>query len=134
MSIIIANRLLQRLKQLGANTQFGHIGCQEAQHIINRALLLRRQHGLESFVLFVDLVKAFDTIQHTLLLQILEKYGIPPSLKSVIEKMYKNFQVEITCGKISSTIDYTTGVYQGDNMSPVFFPFRHAGITRHARA
>ncbi len=79
VSIIIANRLLQRLKQLGANTQFGHIGCQEAQHIIKRALLLRRQHGLESFVLFVDLVKAFDTIQHTLLVQILEKYGIPPA-------------------------------------------------------
>ncbi len=67
-----------------------HIGCQEAQHIIKRALLLRRQHGLESYALFIDLVKALDTIQHALLLQALKKYGIPPGLKSVIEKMYKN--------------------------------------------
>ena len=123
MSIIIAQRLLQRLNEIGATTQFGHIGCQEAQHIIKRALLLRRQHGLETFALFVDLVKAFDTIQHTLLLQVLEKYGIPPSLKAVIKKMYKNCQVEIKSGKISTKIDYTTGVYQGDNMSPVLFLF-----------
>ncbi len=84
---------------------------------------MRRQHGLESFVLFVDLVKVFDTIQHTLLLQILERYGIPLALKIVSEKMYKNCQVEITCGKVSSIIDYIAGVYQGDNKSPIVFLF-----------
>jgi len=48
LSIIIAKRLLHRLKQIGTNTQFGHVGCQEAQHVLKRALLLRRQHGMES--------------------------------------------------------------------------------------
>ncbi len=37
-SIIIAQRLLQRLNEIGATTQFRHIGCQEAQHIMKRAL------------------------------------------------------------------------------------------------
>ena len=30
-----------------------------------------------TYVAFVDLVKAFDTVDHTLMLQILEKYGAP---------------------------------------------------------
>jgi hypothetical protein len=54
---------------------------------------------------------------------VLEKYRILPSLKAVIEKMYKNCQVEIKCGKISAAFDYTTGVYQGDDMLPIFFLF-----------
>ena len=78
LSIILARRLLKRFHQLAPESQFGHIGCQEAQHILKRALLLRRQHGLESYAIFVDLVKAFDTVNHDLLCQILAKYGLPP--------------------------------------------------------
>jgi hypothetical protein len=37
--------------------------------------------------------------------------------------MNNNYQVKITSGKISTVVDYTTGVYQGDNMSPVLFIF-----------
>ena len=35
-------------------------------------------HNLPTYVAFVDLVKAFDTVDHTLMLQILKKYGAPP--------------------------------------------------------
>jgi hypothetical protein len=80
LSIIIANRLLCKLKQIGTNTKFGHVGGQEAQHILKRALLLRCQHGLESYAIFVDLVTAFDTIHKDLLYAILERCGLPPSL------------------------------------------------------
>jgi hypothetical protein len=71
LSIILARQLMKCFKELNPATQFGHIGCQEAQHVIKRALLLRRQHGLESYAIFVDLVKAFDTVHHGLLRQIL---------------------------------------------------------------
>jgi hypothetical protein len=86
LCIIPARRLLSRFKELKPFSQFGHVGCQEAQHIIKRALLLRRQHGLESHAIFVDLVKAFDAVNHELLYQILEKYGLPPPLVQVIKK------------------------------------------------
>ena len=71
VSSIVSNRLLTHLKTFGSKTQFGMVGCQEAQHTLKRALLLRRQHGLETYALFVDLVKAFDTVQHPLLFKIL---------------------------------------------------------------
>ena len=67
LSIILARRLLKRFNQLAPESQFGHIRCQEAQHIIKRALLLRGQHGLESYAVFVNLVKAFETVHDDLL-------------------------------------------------------------------
>jgi hypothetical protein len=118
ISIIISNSLLKRLEEIGDRSQFGHIGCQEAQHTIKRALLLRRQHGIPTFALFVDLVKAFDTIQHQLLF-ILQRYGLPAS----IEKLFFNCQVEFKNNNKKNSIQYTTGVQQGDNMSTILFLF-----------
>jgi len=123
LSIINARRLLKRLKQINPTSQFGHVGCQEAQHTIKRALLLRRQHGLESYAVFVDLVKAFDTVHHQLLCEILSKYGLPPPFVEIIKKLYNDRKIKIKVGSKSTEIDYTTGVHQGDNMSSVLFLF-----------
>lgn len=43
-------------------------------HLINA----HKNHHLPSFVAFVDLVKAYDTVNHDLHLHILKKYGAPP--------------------------------------------------------
>ena len=89
LSIVLGRRLMKRFKEINPVSQFGHIGCQEAQHIIKRALLLRRQHGLESYAIFVDLVKAFDTVHYDLLRQILTKYGLPPPIVENIRNYIK---------------------------------------------
>jgi hypothetical protein len=34
MSIVMAKRLLEKFREIYPTTQFGHIGCQEALHII----------------------------------------------------------------------------------------------------
>jgi len=69
------------------------------------------------------LVKAFDTIQHQLLFKILQKYGLPNTLIQVIKKIYSNCFVEFKHDNKKSSIEYTTGVQQGDNMSPILFLF-----------
>jgi hypothetical protein len=90
VSSIMSNRLLKHLKTFGSKTKFGMVGCQEAQHTLKKALLLRCQHGLETYALFIDLVKYFDTVQHSLLFEVLTKYGVPDSLVRVVKKMYKD--------------------------------------------
>jgi len=113
---------MKRFKEINPTSQFGHIGCQEAQHVIKRALLLRRQHGLESYMIFVDLITAFDTVHHELLCQILMKYSLPPPIVENIRKIYHNCKVKIKVGEKKTTqINYTTGVHQGDNMSSILF-------------
>ena len=122
VSAILAKCLLSNLNSTKANVnQFGHIGCQEALHALRSALILRRQHGLETFVLFVDLAKAFDTVNHTLLLRILAKYGIPTKMTQAIEKLYLTCSVQLKLGETMCEIEYSTGVQQGDNMAPVLF-------------
>jgi len=123
LSSIVSKRLLKQIKIVGAPTQFGHVGCQEALHTIRNILTTRRHHGKETYVLFVDLVKAFDTVDHEVLFQILAKYGIPPALITVLKKMYRDCKIKFTIGKEERFINYLNGVYQGDNASAVLFLF-----------
>jgi hypothetical protein len=63
-----------------------------------------------------DLVKAFGTVNHDLLCQILLKYGLPTTLVQNVKKLYNNCKVKIKVGSDFTKLDYTTGVHQGDNM------------------
>jgi hypothetical protein len=59
----------------------------------------------------------------TTLLFFPECTGLPHTLTSNIVKLYKDCKVKIKIGKCKLLINYTTGVHQGDNMSPVLFLF-----------
>jgi hypothetical protein len=74
ISTIIAKWLLNHLNTIGACTQFGHIRCQEAIHSLRNLLITRRHHGKESYVLFMDQIKAFDSVDQNVMFIILEKY------------------------------------------------------------
>ena len=49
---------------------------------------------------FVDLVKAFDTVSHTMLMLILERYSVLPKLRSAIEWMYKELKLCLNLGRL----------------------------------
>ncbi len=97
ISTIISSQLLQHLKTFGSKTQFGMVGCQEAQHTLKKTLHLRHQYELETYALFVDLVKSFDTMQHPLLFGILKNYRIPVG-KLPPQHDYKNTQYPMAPG------------------------------------
>ena len=84
---------------------------------------MRRNHDQDTYVAFVDLVKAFDTADHQLLIKILERYGAPPNLCNVIKRMYTDLTVVLKIGKSVEEILQEVGVRQGDNMAPVLFLF-----------
>jgi hypothetical protein len=98
--------LLAVLDAANVSEQFATIGCQEAIYTLRAALGLRRLHGKEMCVLFVDLVKAYNTINHELLYRILDKYCIPSELIDVNSCMYANCELQITTGKEKRLIDY----------------------------
>jgi hypothetical protein len=125
-SRILTARLYKLLDKYGTKYQFGatpNAGCQDANYTLKTLLHLRRQHNLDTFVVFTDLVKAFDTSDHTLIVDILQKYGAPPKLCSSIRRLYNDLHITLKIGKESTDIDQTVGVRQGDNLSPVVFLF-----------
>jgi hypothetical protein len=74
---IVSTRLLVVLTGNNAEEQFAEIGCQQAMYILRSVLTIRRAYEIEIYVLFVDLTKAYNTVNHALLFGILKKYGIP---------------------------------------------------------
>ena len=71
---------------------------------------MTKEHDLNSWVVFVDLMKAFDSIHHSLLFLLLKKFGIPDRVSKVIKNLYNDFKKEIKVGDVSTLIDYRTGV------------------------
>ena len=62
----------------------------------------------------MDLSKAFDTINHSLLLAKLKAYGFSNQALSLLQSyLYKSFQRSIINGSFSSWDEVITGVPQG---------------------
>lgn len=127
MSVICNKRLLVILKQNAMEEQFGcQSGCGtiDANWVLRSLLHTRKDQGIDSHILFVDLIKAFDTANHDLLFALLAKYSTPAQLVDVIRRLHKDFQLEFKLDKKHMcSIDYTVGVQQGENMAPVLFLF-----------
>ena len=52
-------------------------GCSDGSFALRMALQKRREHGLGTYVLFVDLVKAFDSVDRDGMVEVLRKFGVP---------------------------------------------------------
>jgi hypothetical protein len=71
ISSIVSTILLAVLSGNNVEEQFAATGCQQAVHIPRAALSTRRAHDIDTYVLFVDLFKAYDTVNHALIFGIL---------------------------------------------------------------
>lgn len=126
VSMIINSRLQRLLKEVGIEAQNGFTGgrgCADGSFCIRQALKKRREHGLESWVLFVDLVKAFDSVPRDVLFAVLKKFGAPPHLIKVIKRMNTDLQVTFDLGGEPVAVPCTVGVKQGCPLSPTLFLF-----------
>ena len=88
------------------------------------------QPQLTDFSAFVDLVKAFDTVNHDMMLKILERYGAPPKMRSAISRIYHDLKIFLKIGKIEKKLSQTVGLRQGDCMAPVLFQFLVMAIAK----
>ncbi|CAB3990185.1 Hypothetical predicted protein, partial [Paramuricea clavata] len=78
--------------------------------------------GLLNGVIFIDLKKAFDTIDHTILLRKLRIYGVDENGIKFFES-YLNNRSQRYCvnGELSETAKITCGVPQVSNLGPLLF-------------
>ena len=105
--------------------QFGFRQSHSTCHAVNFSVsliqeaLLKNKHVIG---IFVDLSKAFDTIDHKILLKKLERYGIRGVTNSLIES-YLSQRVQYTevLGEKSDVLRTQYGVPQGSVLGPLLF-------------
>ena len=81
----------------------------------------REQHR-DLFAVFVDLSKAFDTVNRDLLWKVLEKFGCPPKFIGVIKDFHQGMNASVSAaGETSEPFGVIAGVKQGCVLAPVLF-------------
>ena len=83
----------------------------------------RKEHNLETWVLFVDLVKAFDTVPREALFAVLRRFGLPDHFVNVVIRLHENARIKVKVGDVESELESSIGVRQGSCEGPVLFLF-----------
>ena len=79
-------------------------------------------NSLLNGVLFIDLKKAFDTIDHEIILRKLANYGVDPNALRFFASYLGNRSQKCTVyGALSNVSKLTCGVPQGSILGPLFF-------------
>ena len=74
------------------------------------------------YVVFVDFSKAFDTANRTILWKVLETYGCPDKLISIIKQFHYGMQVQVSvCGEPSDAFVVNHGVKKRCVLAPTLF-------------
>ena len=87
MSTILTLRINQILAIEGIEAQNGFTtgrGTTDGSFCVRTMLKKRREHGLETWAYFLDLIKAFDTVSRKALLKVLAKFGVPPKMVTML--------------------------------------------------
>ena len=80
------------------------------------------EHKAKSFLTFIDLKKAYDSVPRDAMWKALEKLGVPAPTIQLIRSFHHGMQAQIRLdGALLEPIDVTNGLRQGCCMAPVLF-------------
>ena len=138
LHMVIAQRLLRYLlkHRLIEREQIGYLSCEEtATHVITlMEVAARRQRarrafpsmkGGHTYVIFVDIVKAFDSVPHHMLFEMLEtEYGLTEEdhIYSYLHDLYAEVSFYVSQdSETSESVQLSCGPRQGCPLSPILF-------------
>ena len=102
--------------------------CETAIMELASSIIKGKDDGFYTLALFIDLSKAFDTVDHNILLDKLDKYGIRGVAKEWYRSYLTNRQMRVKCfvsstGKFehSNYLPLAYGAPQGSCLGPLIF-------------
>ena len=108
-----------------SNTQYGYTKKHNTTHAIldlYNHILINKEQNKSINTLFLDLSKAFDTLDHNILIDKLYKYGIRSNSLQLIKSYLSNRkQVVLINDKKSQILCNNIGVPQGSILGPLLF-------------
>jgi hypothetical protein len=140
---IIGLILLARLKPIKESKALDHEfqnefrclrGTIDSIFTVKQLIKKRSEHGLPTWLLLIDLVKAFDRVPRELLWEVLIKQGVPPRLVSLLRSLHKNVKVKFEYENVKQMLDSIIEVKQGDFLGPDLFIFFMAVVMKTWRS
>jgi hypothetical protein len=122
---LVAKRIEETVKDVIVEEQAGFTakrGCPEHIYALYRMIRGRKKEGKDTYLFFLDVRKAFDTVWRDGLLKKLWTYGVRGKLWRTVRAMYAdNLSAILVDGKPSRWFKILQGVRQGDSASPCLF-------------
>jgi hypothetical protein len=133
---VIVNRLVECFDYLVPESQCGFRRGRSTVDMMFSVRQLQekcREQRQPLFSCFVDLTKAYDTVHRGLLWQVLAKFGVPPSMLSVIKDLHEGMKAVLLMGDgESDPIAVKNGLRQGCVLAPNTFLLFMAAMLMHA--
>ena len=131
---ILQDRLLIVAEKVLPETQCGFRkgrGCIDMIFAARQLIEKTREHADSLFTLFVDLKKAYDSIPRQALWHLLEKYGVPPVMLSLIKSLHEGMNAVVRVGdSITDPIAVSNGLRQGCTLAPMLFNLYFSAVVR----
>ena len=88
------------------------------------------EQNRELYIAFVDLAKAFDTVNRELLWNVLSKFGVPNKFLNILKSLHVNMTARVSNGgSKSEPFNVEVGVKQGCVLAPVIFNMYLTAVT-----
>ncbi len=131
------NNVISQYEILEENQIGFRKGYQTSDHIFTLGAII--EHSFENlkapvYLCFIDFRKAFDSVDHKLLLQKLVTYGLSGNFLQIITSMYEQVKscVRVKNG-LTDIFPCNKGVRQGCLLSPIFFALFLNDLNKHIR-
>ena len=91
--------------------------------VVRRLQKIGRKAGASLFMCFIELQKAYDTVDRTLLWQVLTRIGVPPQMIAIIQQFHDGMRVCVRpdVGVCSDWFEVDQGLRQRCVLSPLLF-------------
>ena len=108
--------------------------CNDANTILRTIKALARKYGIDLHIGYIDIKKAYDSVDRVLLWRILLHIGIPQRLIDILRKLYDDNEICISInGEKSEYFKTTIGLKQGCPLSPLLFAIYFEFVFRLVR-
>ena len=132
---VVANRLTAycEAKRLTPKEQCGFrpdCSTTDMIFVVRRLQKIGRKAGVSLFVCFIDLQKAYDTVDRTLLWQVLTPTGVPQQMMAAIQQFYDGMRacVRPDGGVCSDWLEVKQELRQECVVSPLLFDIYFAAV------
>ena len=138
VSIILVLRLEKHVEDIGIlpEEQCGfrrNRGTTDMLFVTRFLAELTRRGKKEFYSVYVDLTKAYDSVNREALWAILKRIGVPPKVVAVIRDLHDNMKARVCVdGKLGEWFEVTQGLRQGCVLATLLFNIFFAFVIKHA--